>query len=33
MENIGGNEKLFLPFQFCGNNAVTEQTLPLNSGG
>ena len=30
MGNIGGNEKLFLPFQVCGNNTVTEQWLLPN---
>ena len=30
MGNIDGNEKLFLPFQVCGNNAVIEQSLLPN---
>ena len=30
--NIDGNKKLFLPFQVCSNEAVTEQLLPPNFG-
>ena len=30
--NIDGNEKLFPPFQVCGNDAVTGQSLPPNFG-
>ena len=30
--NIGGNKKLFPPFQVRGNDAVTERSLPPNFG-
>ena len=30
--NFGSNEKLFPPFQVCGNNALTERSLPPNFG-
>ena len=30
--NIGGNDKLFLPFQVCGNDMVIEQSLLPNFG-
>ena len=30
--NIDGNEKLFPPFQVCGNDAVTGRSLPPNFG-
>ena len=32
--NIDGNEKLFPPFQVCGNDAVTERSLrPISEPG
>ena len=30
--NIDGNEKSFPRFQVCGNDAVTERSLPPNFG-
>ena len=31
-ENIDGIEKLFPPFEVCGNDAVTERSLPQYFG-
>ena len=32
LQNVGGNQKLLLPFQVCGNDMVTEPSLQPNFG-